>query len=107
MLSCSKKPLCYKFTLQYMKTLLKIVNSHAYITKTYNEGKSLPIGTFILKRNFSHVLFFDKLKPLPIGPNKSLDRLSDVTYKLLSQEGSIIHVHRKHLIPYYPKVALF
>ena len=42
---------------------LKKINSHAYITKTFCEGEPLPIGTF-LKRNFSHVLFSDKLKPL-------------------------------------------
>ena len=62
----------------YEHTLRKI-NSHAYITKTYHEGKSLPFGTFVLKRNFTHVHFSDKLKPLRIGPYKFLDRLSDVT----------------------------
>ena len=31
----------------YENTLRKI-DSHAYITKTYNEGKPLPIGTFVL-----------------------------------------------------------
>ena len=85
----------------YENTLRKI-NSHAYITKTYHEGKSLPIGTFVLKRNFTHVHFSDKLKPLRIGPYKIIDRLSDVTYELLSQDGSTVHVHRNHLIPHYP-----
>ena len=79
------------------------INSHAYITKTYHEGKPLPIGTFVLKRNFTHVLFSDKLKPLRIGPYKIIDSLSDVTYELLAQNGSTIYVHRYHLIPYYPK----
>ena len=86
----------------YENTLRKF-NSHAYITKTYHEGKPLPIGTFVLKRNFTHVHFSDKLKPLRIGPYKIFDRLSDVTYELLAQDGSTIHVHRNHLIPYYPK----
>ena len=86
----------------YENTLKKI-NSHAYITKTYHEGKPLPIGTFVLKRNFTHVHFSDKLKPLRIGPYKILDRLSDVTYELLTQDGSTIHVHHNHMIPYYPK----
>ena len=86
----------------YYHTLKKL-NSHAYITKTYHEGKPLPIGTFVLKRHFAHVHFSDKLKPLRIGPYKILDRLSDVTYELLSQDGSTLHVHRNHLIPYYPK----
>ena len=86
----------------YENTLQK-VNSHAYITKTYHEGKPLPIGTFVLKRIFTHVHFSDKLKPLRIGPYKTIDRLSDVTYELLAQDGSTIHAHRNHLIPYYPK----
>ena len=85
---------------------LKKLNSHAYITKTYHEGKPLPIGTFVLKRHFAHVHFSDKLKPLRIGPYKILDRLSDVTYELLAQDGSTLHVHRNHLIPYYPKEPL-
>ena len=88
----------------YENTLRKI-NSHAYITKTYHEGKPLPIGTFVLKRNFTHVQFSDKLKPLRIGPYKVVDRLSDAT-ELLAQDGSTIHVHRNQLIPYYPKEPL-
>ena len=80
----------------YENTLRKI-NSHAYITKTYHEGKPLPIGTFVLKRNFTHVHFSDKLKPLRIRPYKTIDRLSDVTYELLAQDGSTIHVHRNYL----------
>ena len=89
----------------YENTLRKF-NSHAYITKTYHEGKPLPIDTFVLKRNFTHVHFSDKLKPLRIGPYKIIDRLSDVTYELLAQDGSTVHVHRNHLIPYYPKEPL-
>ena len=90
----------------YENTLRKI-NSHAYITKTYHEGKPLSIGTFALKRNFTHVHFSDKLKPFRIGPYKINDRLSDGTFELLAQDGSTIHVHRNHLIPYYPKEPLF
>ena len=83
---------------------LRKINSHAYIRKTYHEGKPLPIGDFVLKRNFTH--FSDKLKPLRIGPYKIIDRLSDVTYELLSQDGSTVHVPRNHLIPNYPKEPL-
>ena len=89
----------------YENTLQKI-NSHAYITKTYHEGKPLPIGTFVLKRNFTHEHFSDKIKPLRIGSYKIIDRLSDVTYELLAQDGSTIRVHRNHLTPYYPKEPL-
>ena len=79
---------------------LKKLNSYAYITNTYLEGKPLPIGTFVLKRYFAHVNFPDKLKPFRIGPYKILGRLSDVTYEILAQDGSTLHVHRNHLIPY-------
>ena len=86
----------------YEKTLRKI-NTRAYITKTYHEGKPLPIGTFVLKFNFTKIHVSDKLKTLRIGPYKIIHRLSDVTYELLSQDGSTVHAHRNHLIPYYPK----
>ena len=56
-----------------------------------------------LNVNFSHVEFSDRFKPLRIGPYKILDRVSDVTYELLSQDGSTLHVLLEHLIPYYPK----
>ena len=85
---------------------LKKLNSQAYITKTYHEDKPLPLGLFVLKRNFTHVHFSDKLKPLRIGLYKILHRLSDVTYEHLSQDGSTFHTHRNHLIPYYPKELL-
>ena len=93
-------------TLHRNENTLRKINSHAYITKTYHEGKPLPIGTFVLKRNSTHVHFSDKLKPLRIGPYKIIDRLLDVTYELLSQDGSTVNVHRNHLIPYYPKEPL-
>ena len=89
----------------YENTLRKI-NSHAYITKNYHEGKPLPIGTSVLKRNFTHVHCSDKLKPLRIEIYKIIDRLSDVTYELLAQDGSTLHVHCNYLNPYYPKEPL-
>ena len=89
---------------------IRKINSHAYITRTYHGGKPLPIGTFVLTLltigTSPMYTFLYKLKPLPIGPYKIIDRLSDVTYELLSQDGSTIHVHRNHLIPYYPKEPL-
>ena len=78
---------------------LKKINPHAYITKTYHKGKPLPFGTFVLKRDFSHARYSDKLKQLRIGPYKILDRLFHVTYELLSYDGSTVHVQRNHSIP--------
>ena len=86
---------------------MKKFNSQAFLTKTYHEGKLLPLGTFVSKRNFTHFHFSDKLKPLRIGPYKILYRLlSDVTYEFLSQDGSKFHIHRNHLILYYPNKPL-
>ena len=85
---------------------LKKLNSQAYRTKTYQEGKPLLLGTLVLKRKFTHVHFSDKFEALRIGPYKILDRLSDVTFEFLSQDGSTIHNHRNHLIPFYPKEQL-
>ena len=83
------------------------INSQAYISKTYHERKPLPLRNFVHRRNFSQNNFSDKLKPLRIGPYKLvLDRRSDVTHELLSQDGSTFHTHRNHLIPYYPKKPL-
>ena len=70
-----------------MTTRFRRIHFQAYNTKTYHEGKPLPNGTFVLKRNFAYVQFSDKLKPLQIGPYKILlVRLSDVIYELLSQD---------------------
>ena len=45
---------------------------------------------------FLTFIFSDNSKPLRIIPYKILARLSDVTYELLSQDGSILHVQRNH-----------
>ena len=64
------------YSIVYNNTLKKI-NSHAYINKTYNEGKPLNIETFVHKKNFQQVQFSDKIKPLKMGPYKIIDRLFD------------------------------
>ena len=85
---------------------LKKIYFQTYITKTYQGGKPLLLGTFVLKCNFTHVQFSDNLIPLRIGAYKVLDRLSDETYELQYQDGSTFHIQRNHLIPYYPKEPL-
>ena len=47
--------------------------------------------------------FSDKLKPLRIGPLKIINKLSDITYEIVNQDGYTSHIHRNHLIPYYSK----
>ena len=76
------------------------------LVEVQNRNLGTHLRMFHPERNFTHVQFSDKLKLLRIGPYKIIDRLSDVTYELPSQDGSTIHVHRNHLIPYYPKEPL-
>ena len=78
-------------------------NSFAYFIKTFNNPRPLDIGTFVLKRNFLHVLFSDELKPLRIGPLKIIIKISDFTYEIVNEDGYTSHVHRNHLVPHYPK----
>ena len=86
-----------------MKTQKGKINSYAYSNKTYHNPRPLDIGTFVLKRNFLHVHFSDKLKPLRIGPFKIINKISDITYEIVNQDGYTSHIHRNHFIPYYPK----
>ena len=86
----------------YENTKRKI-NSFAYFNKTYYNPRPLDVGTFVLKRNYLHVLFSDKLKPLRIGPFKIINKIPDITYEIVNQDGYTSHIHRNHLVPYYPK----
>ena len=85
-----KTAMLHIYSTVYENTLK--IGSHDYITKIYHESKPLTIGTFIFKQNFSHVQFSEKLKPLRIGPYKTFERLSDVTYEFLSQDDHTLHV---------------
>ena len=78
-------------------------NSFAYFNKTYNNPRPLDIGTFVLKRKFLHVHFSDKLKPPRIGPSKIINKISDITYEIVNQDGYTSHIHRNHSVPYYPQ----
>ena len=89
----------------YENTTRKII-FFAYFNKTYNNPRPLDIGTFVLKRNFIHVHHSDKLKPLIIGPFRTINKSSDVTYEIVNQDGYTSHIHRNHLVPYYPKEPL-
>ena len=86
----------------YENTTRKI-NSFAYFNKTYHNPLPLDIGTFELKRILLHVHFSDKLKPLRIGSFKIINKISDITYEIVNQDGDTSHIHRNHLVPYYPK----
>ena len=79
------------------------INSFAYFKKTYKNPRPLDVGTFVPKGNFLHVHFSDKLKPLRIGPHKIINKISYITYEIINQDGYTSHIHRNHLVPYYPK----
>ena len=78
------------------------LNSQSSIFET-THLKQLPLNTFVIHANFKPVNFSKKLKPLRIGPYKILKQLSEVTYELLSQDGSTFQTHGNHNLPYYPK----
>ena len=79
-----------------------IINSQSSTFETTNL-KQLPLNTFVFHTNFKPVRYSQKLKPLRLGPYNILKQLSDVTYELISQDGSVFQTHRKHTLPYYPK----
>ena len=43
------------------------------------------------------------MKPLRIRPFKIINKISDFTYEIVNQDGYTSHIHRNHLVPYYPK----
>ena len=65
--------------------------------------KSLPLNSFVSHRIFKSVQLTKKLKPLRIGPFMTINKPTEVTYELLTQEGKTFHTHRNQLIPYYCK----
>ena len=46
------------------------------------------------------------MKPLRIGPFKIINKISDITYEIVNQDGYTSHIHRNLLIPYYPKETI-
>ena len=77
--------------------------SFAYFNETYYNPRPIDIGTFVLRRKYLHVNFSDKLKPLRIGPFKINNKISDITYEIVNQDDYTSHIHRNHLVPYYPE----
>ena len=61
--------------------------------KTYNYPRPIYIGIFVLNRNFLHVHFSDELKPLKIEPLKIINKISDITYEIVNQDGYTSHIH--------------
>ena len=43
------------------------------------------------------------MKPLRIGPFEINNKIFDLTYESVNQDGYTSHIHRNHLVPYYPK----
>ena len=76
---------------------------------TQNNSRSTPatdlkIGTFDLIPNFTTQKGISKkLPPLRKGPYHIIEKLTDVTYKLIDTNKKEIIQHRNNLLPYYPK----
>ena len=79
--------------------LISIKHNHV-LFKTSIKPRPLDIGTFVLKRNFLHVHFSDKFKPLRIGPFKINNNTSDIMYEIVNQDGYTSHIHGNHSVPY-------
>ena len=72
------------------------LNSQSSTSKT-THLKQLLLNTFVIYTNFKPVKFSHKHKPHRLGPLKHIQHLSDVTYKLMSQDGSTFHTYRNHI----------
>ena len=79
---------------------------HLLISILHNNPKPLDIGTFVFKRTFFHIHFSDKLKPLRIEPFKINNKISDIKYEIVKQDGYTSNIDRNHLVPYYPNEPL-
>ena len=53
--------------------------------------KPLPLNSFALHRNFMAVFFPDKLKRLRNGPFKIINKTTEVTYELYTQNGKLVY----------------
>ena len=71
--------------------------------KNIQQSKTLRHWHICTRKRFFHDIFSDKLKPLRIGSFKIINKTSDITYEIVNQNGYTSHIHRNHLVPYYPK----
>ena len=46
------------------------------------------------------------MKLLRIGPFEIINKIFYITHELVNQDGYTSHIHRNHLIPYYPKQTI-
>ena len=85
---------------------------HRYITNKFSSQnstfettllKQLPLNTFVIHTNSKRVILSQKLKPFRLGPCKTIQNLSDVTYELMSQDGFTFHTYRNHILSFFPK----
>ena len=85
-----------------------IKNKLNFQTSTFGNThlKHLHLNTFVTHTSFKPVNFSNKLKFLHISPYENFRHYSDVTYELMAKDGSTIHTHRSHMVPYCPKDPL-
>ena len=79
--------------------------SKSELNHSFGESHKLEEGTFVLYRKFKvNPKSSRKVRPLETGLPKSMRRVTDVKYKLLSHQGNFFIAHRNHLISIYPVV---
>ena len=95
-------------TIPILKMMLKTYSNSElatfYITMGIRHSPRTPYAPWTKK--FLHVHFSDKLKPLRIGPFKIINKFFDITYEIVIQDGYTSHIHRNHLVPYYPRETI-
>ena len=69
--------------------------------------KQLHPDIFVIHTNFKPVKFSNKPKPLRLGPYKTIQQLSDVSYELMFQQRSTFHTHRKPDFPIKPLISFY
>ena len=59
-----------------------------------NLVKPLPLTSFVSYRNFKALQLSDNLKPVYNGPLKLINKRTESTYTLLTEDGKYFHTHR-------------
>ena len=79
--------------------------SKSELNHSFGKSHKLEEGTFVLNRKFKvNPKSSRKVRPLKTSLHKSMRRVTDVKYKLLSHQGNIFIAPRNRLFSIYPVV---
>ena len=90
------------------RTITKILQNRKKLTDEMNlrfrTAKPLEKNTFVLITNQQQIDGVSKqLLPLKTGPYLIIDKPTETTYILKDNNKEYVTIHRKHIVPYYPK----